>query len=128
MESNTARRLPGIKQLARRFNAMRDTLAQEAARKRLNVTIPLAVNVEQLFNTDANLSMWMEDGQIGESSPAYLTNPAVQQGIGSILVQDRGEEESHRLKHELEALVQWVTSNLQNVEHAITRCKGEGSF
>jgi hypothetical protein len=127
MDSSAGRRLPSIKQLARKFNTRRDTLAQEAATRRLKVSIPLMVDVNKLFDTDANPGMWMEEGHIELSSypPAYLTNVLVQQGIGALLVQDRGEEESNRLRHELGVLVQWVSCNLQKVDAAISNCQGK---
>ncbi len=129
MESNAGRRLPGIKQLAKRFNSLRDRLAQEAPTRRLaNVSIPMAVDIDQLFDTNANPAMWMEEGQIehGPHAPPYLTNLEVQQGIGALLVQDRGEEESHRLRHELGALVQWISGNLQRVDWTLSNCTGKG--
>lgn len=127
MESSASQRLPGLKQLARRFNSLRDTLAQEAAKRGLNVCIPLAVDVDRLFDTDANPAMWMEEGQIRQSAspPGYMTDPSVQQGIGALLVQDRGEEESNRLGHELKTLVKWISQNLKKVEAAISFCKGK---
>src|SRR5277367_4740863 len=67
--------------------------------------------------------------KIGKSSncnppPAYLIDSAVQSGIGALLSQDRGEEESHRLKHELQSMVGWVSRNLQKAQHALTSCSG----
>jgi hypothetical protein len=130
MDSSAGRRMPGIKQLAKRFNTLRDTLAQEAARRRLKVSIPLAVDINKLFDTNANPGMWMEEGHIElSSSPLpYLTNVSVQQGIGALLVQDRGGEESNRLRHELEVLVQWVSLNLQKVDIAISNCQGKDNM
>jgi len=130
MESSAKRRLPGIKQLAQRFNALQKSVAEEARRKRLRVPVPQPVDITQLFNTDANPAMWMENGQIEElpSPPPYLTDPSVQQGIGAVLAQDRGEEESHRLKHELASLINWITSNLNKTDAAMSSCKGNHIF
>ena len=92
-----------------------------------NVGLPAPLNLEQLFNADANQEMWLETGLEEEDVadvPRYLYDNAVKSGIGAMLMRDRTMEEEGRLMVELGSMIDWTSSSLHAVENAISMCTG----
>ena len=91
--------------------------------KNLSASLPMALEVDQLFNPDANQHMWME--QEGDTAPpAYLSDPGVREGISTMLVLDCAEEEEHRLTAEASAMIQWLSSQLMKTKQVLQSCNG----
>jgi hypothetical protein len=70
--------------------------------------------------------MWMAEAVTieGQTPEPYLTHEEVQRGIAATLAKDRAMEEIHRLKHELESMITWISTQLSSVETAINYCEG----
>lgn len=94
--------------------------------KNTSASLPTPLEVDQLFNPDANQHMWMEQGlEEGDTAPpAYLSDPGVREGISAMLVLDRAEEEEHRLTAEASAMIQWLSSQLMKTKQVLQSCNG----
>lgn len=125
-DASIAQRVPGIKQLAKRYNTLCVELAQNKHVIALGVPLPQPVDVAELFNVDANPDLWRGDVLINGSSISdnYMSSDSIKLGIPAMLAKDRYEEEEYRLQQELAIMVQWVSSSLSNTDDAITHCKG----
>lgn len=128
-DDSIARRTPGIKQLAARYNTVCSSLQNHPHRQNHpNIGIPGALDLDQLFNTEANQEMWLETGLEDDNPiepPRYLYDESVKSGISAMLVKDRAVEERHRLECELKLMTEWVRSSLCAVENAINLCTGK---
>lgn len=124
-EASIARRVPGIRETARKYNALCAEL-QKYKHGKKQLLLPLDIN--QLFDTNANPHMWVAEGMGGEGfedPPAYLHDTDIREGIAALLVSDRAEEEMHRLSGQGKAMVRWLDLELKKTGHAIQICKGE---
>lgn len=130
-EVGIARRTPGIKKLAGRYNALCSTLQKHSGRSRHpRVGIPAPLDIDELFNPEANGEMWLESGLTDDGPfqpPRYLYDESVKTGIVALLMKDRAKEENRRLTSELRLMIDWVHSAIEAVEKAIVLCKGEVS-
>jgi len=61
----------------------------------------------------------------GDTPPAWLTDEATREGIKAVHILDRAHEELLRLQHEFDALILWLSEELQAVECAQVHCKGK---
>lgn len=127
-EDSIARRVPGIKQLAARYNSICNRLQNHCHRKYYPaLALPAPLDIDQLFNTNANPEMWLETGLDPEDltePPQYLYDEAVKSGISAMLMKDRAEEEKHRLQSELRIMISWLTSNLEAAKAAAGASQG----
>jgi hypothetical protein len=127
-EDSMARRIPGIRELARRYNAFCVELDKHPNRqKHASASVPAPLDVDQLFDPEAkaNQHMWTEQGlEEGGGPPGYLHDPKIREGISAVLVLDRAEEEEHRLAAEASAMVQWLGTQLTKTNQALQLCKG----
>ena len=89
--------------------------------------MPACLDIDRLFNTEANPEMWLETGLTEDDGMVhrYLYDEQVKSGIVAMLMKDRAEEERHRLESELKIMIGWVRSGLEATEKAIILCKGE---
>lgn len=128
-DNSIARRTPGIRQLATRYNEMRARLLNHPLRRyHKTVGIPAMLDIDQLFNTEANQEMWLETGLTEDdlAQPArYLHDEGVRSGVVAMLMRDRAEEECSRLESELKIMINWITSSLMATEKAILLCNGK---
>ena len=122
------RRVPGIRQLAQHYNTLCNELnSHQGQQAHLLAKPPTPLNIEQLFNPEANQHMWMGQG-LGEEEvgpPEYLCNDAVREGIPAVLVLDRAKEEEVRLQAEGSAMIAWVDTQLKKVQVALGACAGQ---
>lgn len=129
--NSIARKTPGIKALARRFNLLRNELATHRSRPRhSSIPLPPALDIAQLFNPDANPEMWnnvMANTEEGQDMPAYLVHPEVQQGILGWLTLQRCTEEEARLMAEISLLLQWISARIRQIHAALKLSTGKRS-
>ena len=127
MEDSIARRVPGIRQLAQRYNALCSELNSPQGRKALApANPPNPLDMDQLFNPKANQHMWMGQGLEGEGDPnppAYLCNPKAREGINAMLMLDCAKEEEC-LQAEGSAMVTWLDMQLKKTQMALRACTG----
>jgi len=91
------------------------------------VGLPTPLDVDQLFNTEANPEMWLETGLDEDDPiqpPQYLYDEGVKSGISAMLMKDQEEEEQYRLESKLKIMISWINYSLQAVEAAIAQCTG----
>ncbi len=93
----------------------------------LQLPPPTPLNMDRLFDPEANQHMWMSQGlyQSGGQPPPYMFDSRVREGISAKLVLDRAEEEEHRLQKEAVSMAQWISSQLENTDHALKACTGQ---
>ena len=123
------RKTLGIKALARRYNAMcQDLLSHPSKRYYPSAIIPPLLDIPELFNPNANSSIWMaaslNDKDEECQPPAYLADPKVQDGILGWLALQRCEEEQSRLLGEMDGLIGWVSSQIHSIDQALNICQG----
>lgn len=128
-DNSIARKTPGIKSLARRYNSMCEDLASHPSRRYYpNISMPPLLDIAELFNPDANTAMWMDESLNEDDEmtvpPAYLSDPKVQEGILGWLGLQRCEEEESRLIGEMEGLLHWISSQIIAIKQALTVCQG----
>ena len=132
MEDSIAHWVPGIRQLAQRYNALCSELNSPQGRKALApANPPNPLDMDQLFNPKANQHMWMGQGLEGEGDPnppAYLCNPKVREGINAMLTLDHAKEEEVRLQAEGSAMVTWLDTQLKKTQMALGACTGSHSI
>jgi hypothetical protein len=130
-EDSIARRIPGICELAKRYNTLCAELSNHPSQRNYpSATSPRALDVDQLFNLEANQHMWMEQGlDIGSAQPAaYLYDDRVREGVSALLVLDRAEEEEHWLTVEATTMAQWLGLQLKKVHQGLELCTGQCFF
>lgn len=130
-DASIARRTPGIRHLAAQYNKLCITLKTHHLRKyHQTLGVPACLDIDQLFNTEANPEMWLEAGLAEDDGMEhrYLYDEQVKSGIVAMLMKDRAEEERHRLESELKIMINWMDSSLQAAEKAIILCKGKSAF
>lgn len=129
-ESSIARKTPGIKALARRFNGMCEEL-QTNRKLHPHATIPAPLDINQLFNPEVNAAMWNDavfhnhDGDAPHELPDYLVYSHVQEGILGWLSLQRLSEEQSRLLVEVDVLIAWVANRINSILKALQRCTGK---
>ena len=125
-DSSIARRAPGIKALATRYNALAESVCKDPSASSTNFVLPQPVNIAELYNPDANGFMWaVTTLPAAPSTPElYLTDDNVRQGIAAMHMQDRAHEELHRLSQELKILGNWILTEIHQVDTAIYHCSG----
>src|SRR6266478_9386830 len=127
-EDSIACRTPAIQQLAARHNSICLRLQNHLLWKvHSTVGLPTPLDVDQLFNTEANPEMWLETGLDEDDPiqpPRYLYDEGVKSGISAMLMKDWAEEEWYQLESELKIMISWINSSLQAVEAAIAQCTG----
>jgi hypothetical protein len=128
-DNSIARKTPGIKTLARRYNTMCQDLASHPSKQYYpNASIPPLLDVPQLFNLDANSPMWMDSSFNDEDEshvpPAYLADPKVHEGILGWLGLQRCQEEESRLLGEVDGLLSWTSSQINAINKALSICQG----
>lgn len=106
--------------------------SHHSRRYRPNASIPPLLDIPELFNPDANSSMWMdsslnEDDEIHEP-PAYLSDSKVQEGILGWLGLQRCLEEESRVLSEMEGLLCWMSSQINAIKQALNICSGQSSL
>lgn len=81
------------------------------------------LDLDQLFNPEANQHMWMGQG-FGEDEAAleYLFNASVREGIPAVLILNQAKEEGVRLKVEGSAMITWVDMQLKKTQAALAAC------
>lgn len=126
-EDSIARRVPGIKATAKQYNALCSQLEQHKARSsHPSISPPQHLEIDNLFNPEANLHMWQDSGldDDGEMIPSYLTQPGVRDGIAAMLMTRRVKEEQLRLSLEISHLTSWLASQLDGLERILNLCEG----
>jgi len=128
-DNSIARKTPGIKTLARRYNAMCNDLASHPSKQYYpNTSIPPLLDIPGLFNPDANSPMWMDtslnDNDEAHVPPAYLADPKVQEGILGWLGLQRCQEEESRVLGEMDGLLSWMSSQIDAINQAMSVCQG----
>jgi hypothetical protein len=126
-ETSLAKRTPGIKQMAKKYNDLVQKAKDHATS--LNFpqhSIPEALDLAKLFDLDANHHMWMVDTMPTDPAelPPYLADDNVRQGIASMLTKDRVQEEFYRLRIELGLMIKWLTARISMLIAAIACCEG----
>jgi hypothetical protein len=104
-----------------------DLLSHPSKRYHPSATIPPLLDIPELFNPDANHSMWMDDSLDDDEEhqpPGYLADPKMQDGILGWLALQRCEEEQPRLLGEMEGLISWMSSRIDAVNQALNICQG----
>lgn len=125
-ESSIARRAPGIKAQALRYNKLVESVCRDPIALTTQFVLPQQVNIAELYNPNANTFMWAANTLAPTTgAEPYVTNDDVRRGIAAVHMQDRAEEELHRLRQELNILGDWMTSELYKLRTAIELCKGE---
>jgi len=127
-EDSIAHRVPAIRVLAKRYNTMCAKLNTHSGQhKHPSAAPPTPLNMDRLFDPEANQHMWMSQGLYpsGGQPPPYLFDSRVREGISAKLVLDRAEEEEHRLQIEAVSMAQWIKSQLENTDHALKACTGQ---
>lgn len=93
-----------------------------------HASIPPPLDIAELFNLDANSTMWMDaplhDGEEGHTPPAYLADPKMQEGILGWLRLQRCKEEELRLFREIGGLISWISSQISAIKQAMDACQG----
>ena len=89
--------------------------------------MPKPVDLNTLFDPEANQHMWTETGIEPNSvlPPQYVVNDNIKAGIVAMHAQDCAEEEMHRLGIELRNMVGWLHNRLQKIETTLSLCTGE---
>lgn len=125
-DSSIARRAPGIKALATRYNALAETVCKDPAAALGQFVLPQQVNIAELYNPNANEFMWAANALPSTASTPelYLTNDDVRRGIAAMHMKDRAHEELHRLAEELKILGHWLSTEMYQVDAAIACCEG----
>ncbi|KAF8290389.1 hypothetical protein DL93DRAFT_2174209 [Clavulina sp. PMI_390] len=122
------KREPSIKKLAIYFNTLVDSAitAAQGKKEALDLILP-KLDLDQLYNPDANLHMWLEDKLPGRFGPlpGYIVDPKVREGIQAMLCLDRMKEEAERLKQERHTMIQWVTSQVHHLDCLVAACEDE---
>jgi hypothetical protein len=84
-------------------------------------TLPIEIPREGLFKLDVDDDIWqdvgLDDGD-HDLAPLWLRDENVRQGIKSMLMLDRCEEEEARLLRERRALQEWMQEEWQVVQRA----------
>ena len=105
-----------------------DVLSHPSKRYYPSATIPPLLDIPELFNPDANNSMWMDDSLNDDEEerqpPAYLADPKMQDGILGWLALQRCEEEQPQLLGEMEGLIHWMSSQIDTINQALNICQG----
>jgi hypothetical protein len=105
-----------------------DLLSHPSKRYHPSATIPPLLDIPELFNPDANHSMWMDtslnDNDEECQPPGYLADPKMQDGILGWLALQRCEEEQPRLLGEMEGLICWMSSQIDMINQALSICQG----
>lgn len=105
-----------------------DLLSHPSKRYYPSATIPPLLDIPELFNPDANNSMWMDaslnDNDEESQPPGYLADPKMQDGILGWLALQRCEEEQSRLLGEMEGLICWISSQIDTINQALNICQG----
>jgi len=125
-DNSIAQRVPSIKQLAKRYNVLCESLSKDPNVLNLGISLPQPVDILELFNVDANPSLWRDDGILRGANieESYACSDSVQQGINAVLAMDRVKEEDYRLIQELRIMAEWIRSRLLKVDQSIARCQG----
>lgn len=125
-DASIAQRVPGIKQLAKRYNTLCEELRRDPKVLQLHIPLPEAVDIGELFNVDANPALWRDDILLTGSDVTedYMTSDAVKLGITALLARDRYLEEEARLRQELKIMVDWSSSIHSKAEDALKHCEG----
>jgi len=127
-EDSIKRRTPAVRELAKRYNTLCQQLEKHAGRQRHpRLTMPTPVDLDTLFDTEANQHMWTETGiePNGASPPGYVVNDNIKAGIAAMHAKDRAAEEIGRLGTELFSMVEWLRDRLEKIERALSLCTGE---
>ena len=129
IESALKKRAPGIKAQARRFNQIRADLVQMAMATpvRQQYTIPLPLDVDELFDFDGSGGMWADvDGGIDVEvvPPVWMADEDIRMAIPAMLQRRRAGEEVHRVKQEMVYLADSLFRRLRVVDALIQCCKG----
>lgn len=114
MEHAVKRREPGILKLSKMYNdlckQMRSCVQQRKAPR--NAVLPQPIDSKGLFDLDVDDDIWQDvglddDGDDG-TTPVWLSDPNVRNGIKHVLTLDRCREEESRLQKERTSLQQWM--------------------
>ena len=129
IESALKKRSPGIKAQARRFNQIRADLVTMAMATpvRQQYTIPLPLDVDELFNFDGSGGMWADvDGGIDVEvvPPVWMADEDIRMAIPAMLQRRRAGEEVDRVKQEMSYLADSLFRRLRVVDALIQCCKG----
>jgi hypothetical protein len=128
-----SRKTPGIKALARRYNAMCQELVSHPSKRHYpNASIPPLIDIPGLFDPDANSPMWMDsslnDEDEAHAPPNYLANPKVQEGILGWLGLQRCQEEESRILGEMDGLLSWMSNQIEAIKQVLNICRGRSRF
>jgi hypothetical protein len=126
-ERQLKRKDPGIKTLARKYNAlcaemMRMISSGEAPP---NAVSPCLLGQEGLYSLDVDDDIWGDAGlmDVDGEPPRWLADEDIRSGIKAMLNVDRCGEEMDRLVKECAALCQWAHTEWLSVTSAIADMK-----
>lgn len=109
-----------------------NSLVQDAQKQAQGTNFPLEaipkpLDIARLYDLDANPHMWMVDAVPTDrvELPPYLADSNVQQGIASVLAQDRIKEEILRLREEYTSMIKWMEARIDELKHTIAQCTGK---
>ncbi|KAL1711858.1 hypothetical protein EV715DRAFT_184470, partial [Schizophyllum commune] len=108
--SQIKRHEPTIMKQVKRYNDLREKLQKLKAAHRAppKSIIPPAINKEGLFNLDVDDTIWQDFDYTDGDLPDWLASEPTRQGINSMLVIDRCDEELSRLHSERSILQNWM--------------------
>ncbi|KAF7295824.1 hypothetical protein HMN09_01125500 [Mycena chlorophos] len=120
------RRDPGIKKLVKLFNKEVTTI-KKLIRERKAPTgaiVPEPLNESSVFKLDIDDAIWSEVGLVDMPAdiPEALLNADLRRCINALLVKQRGEEETHRLKREHGHLRIWFSTEWTATLRALAQC------
>jgi len=114
-EQQIKRKEPGIQTLARNYNKMCLELKDLIAKKKApsGAVAPLLMESAGLFRLDVDDNIWQDIGLTDETDgyeaiPLWLGNEDVQEGIKSLLLYHRCQEEEKHLISERISMQQWM--------------------
>jgi len=114
-EKQVKRKEPGIQALARNYNKICSQLADLISKKKAprGAVSPLQIETTGLFKLDVDDDIWQDIGLTDdtdgdESIPFWLGDDSVREGIKSLLVYQRCQEEERRLIAERISMQQWM--------------------
>ncbi|KAF7305868.1 CxC2 domain-containing protein [Mycena chlorophos] len=124
--SAVQRRDPGIKKLVKLFNKEVTTI-KKLIRERKAPTgaiVPEPLNESSVFKLDIDDAIWSEVGLVDMPAdiPEALLNADLRRCINALLVKQRGEEETHRLKREHGHLRIWFSTEWTATLRALAQC------
>ena len=125
-EKQVKRKEPGIQALARNYNKICSQLTDMINKNKapLGAISPLPIEATGLFKLDVDDDIWQDIGLTNDTDgddtiPSWLGDDNVREGIKSLLVYQRCQEEERRLIAERLSMQQWMREEWATVLMAL---------